>query len=129
MSDKLKQPTIEICECDSEYSIEPHGDAYALYFGRCDHQHGYNLAKISELSHNCELDKLEQLLNTRTPGPRIQAIDNLGEWLCTDLEKDAVRNLPDEGRYSGVSAQHANNTAIIKHVAERIKWYIDNELK
>ena len=59
----MEQPTIEICDCKSVYSIEPHGDAHTLYFGRCNHRHGYNLAKISDLSHNCELKEIERLLN------------------------------------------------------------------
>jgi len=59
----IEQPTIEICDCKSTYSIEPHGDAYALYFGRCNHAHGYNLATISDISFNCELKELERLLN------------------------------------------------------------------
>lgn len=59
----IEQPTIDFCDCKDEYSIEPHGDAYALYFGRCNHKHGYNLAKISDCSHNCELEEIERLLN------------------------------------------------------------------
>lgn len=59
----IEQPTIEICDCKSKYSIEPHGDAHALYFGRCGHRHGYNLARISDLSYNCELEEIERLLN------------------------------------------------------------------
>jgi hypothetical protein len=59
----IQQPTISICECFNEYSIEPHGDAHVLYFGRCSHSHGYNLAKISECSFNCELEEIGRLLN------------------------------------------------------------------
>ena len=36
------------CDCEERYSIEPHGDGYAIYFGRCMHKHGYNLAQITE---------------------------------------------------------------------------------
>lgn len=60
---EIEQPLIEICDCEYKYSIEPHGDAYALYFGRCPHRHGYNLARLSELSFNCEIEELERLLN------------------------------------------------------------------
>ncbi|MFT5760522.1 MAG: hypothetical protein ACI9LM_005309 [Alteromonadaceae bacterium] len=59
----IEQPLIKICDCISKYSIEPHGYAHALYFGRCNHKHGYNLAKISECSDNCELEEIERLLN------------------------------------------------------------------
>ena len=61
----IEQPFIEICDCEQKYSIEPHGDAFALYFGRCNHMHGYNLAKISELSFNCEIEELTRLLNRK----------------------------------------------------------------
>jgi len=56
-----------ICKCETKFSIEPHGDAYALYLGRCNHKHGYNLAKISDIAHNCpSIKEIENLLNTRT---------------------------------------------------------------
>lgn len=34
------------CGCPYRYTIEPHGDGYALYYGRCQHEHGYNLAYV-----------------------------------------------------------------------------------
>jgi len=61
----IEQPTIEICDCKSKYSIEPHGDAHALYFGRCGHRHGYNLARMSDFSFNFEPKELERLLNRK----------------------------------------------------------------
>ena len=36
------------CECKARYSIEPHGDGHALYLGRCNHKHGFNLGQISD---------------------------------------------------------------------------------
>jgi len=54
-----------ICDCEIKFSIEPHGEAYALYLGRCNHKHGYNLAKISDIAHNCDLKEIERLLNAR----------------------------------------------------------------
>jgi len=60
---EIDPPFIEVCDCEQKYSIEPHGDAYALYFGRCDHMHGYNLARISECSYNFEREEIERLLN------------------------------------------------------------------
>jgi len=39
------------CKCKDEYSIEPHGNGYALYFGRCPHRHGYNLLHITEVEN------------------------------------------------------------------------------
>ncbi len=38
----------EDCYCPEEYSIERHGNGYALYLGRCNHRHGLNLANITE---------------------------------------------------------------------------------
>lgn len=53
----------EECQCESKYSIEPHGDGYALYFGRCNHRHGYNLANMVEPAFNFEPRHIEKLLN------------------------------------------------------------------
>ena len=58
-------PAFEDCTCEHKYSIEDHGDAYALYFGRCGHRHGYNLAKVSEVSFNCDLENIARLLNRK----------------------------------------------------------------
>ena len=38
----------EECLCPIRYSIETHGNGYALYKGRCIHKHGYKLAFITE---------------------------------------------------------------------------------
>ena len=58
---------VTVCKCESSYSIETHGNAYALYFGRCKHLHGYNLAKISEPAHNFNPAEIVRLLNRPTP--------------------------------------------------------------
>ena len=60
---EIEQPAIEVCSCKPAYSIEPHGDAHALYFGRCDHLHGYNLCRITEPAFNCDFEHLTLLLN------------------------------------------------------------------
>ena len=51
------------CACECRYTISPHGEEYALFYGRCDHQHGYNLAYISEPAFNCDLSHIEKLIN------------------------------------------------------------------
>jgi hypothetical protein len=51
------------CMCPDRYSIEPHGDGYALYYGRCNCHHGYNLVHLVEPSFNCDFNHLEKLLN------------------------------------------------------------------
>ena len=51
------------CNCKDTYTIEEHGYAYALYYGKCNHRHGYYLAKISDIAYNCDLKKIERLLN------------------------------------------------------------------
>jgi hypothetical protein len=33
-----------------KYAIEPHGDGYALYHGRSNFTHGFNLAHLTEIS-------------------------------------------------------------------------------
>ena len=53
----------ESCTCESRYSIEPHGDGYALYYGRCGHRHGHNLINMVEPAWNFEPKHIEKLLN------------------------------------------------------------------
>lgn len=48
------------------YSIEPHGDGYALYSGRDDMHHGFNLARITETTPDV-LKRIEQALNAMPP--------------------------------------------------------------
>ena len=50
-------------QCEQKYTIEPHGDGYALYYGRCSCRHGFNLVYLTEPAHNCDLKRLEALLN------------------------------------------------------------------
>lgn len=40
---------MSFCECKTEYSLEEHGEGWALYLGRCNHRHGYNIANIEEI--------------------------------------------------------------------------------
>lgn len=47
------------------YSIEPHGDGYALYYGRSATHHGANLAHLTEISQktiNAIVDALNKTL-------------------------------------------------------------------
>jgi hypothetical protein len=54
---------LQPCECEVKYSIEPHGDGYALYYGRCNHRHGYNLANMVEPAFNFDPRHIEKLIN------------------------------------------------------------------
>jgi len=52
--------------CDPErFTIEKHGAGYALYKGRCNHQHGLNLAYITEAT-DADLEIIEDTLNLKT---------------------------------------------------------------
>jgi hypothetical protein len=51
------------CTCEARYTIEPHGDGYALYYGRCSHRHGYNLINMVEPAFNFEARHIEKLIN------------------------------------------------------------------
>lgn len=51
------------CNCENKYTIEPHGDGYVLYYGRCQHRHGYNLVYLKEPAFNIEMKHLETLIN------------------------------------------------------------------
>lgn len=55
--------TFNSCSCKSRYSIELHGEGYALYFDRCPHRHGYNLINMTEPAYNFEPKHIERLLN------------------------------------------------------------------
>lgn len=51
------------CKCEAKFTIEPHGDGYALYYGRCNHRHGYNLVNMVEPAFNFDPDHIEKLIN------------------------------------------------------------------
>lgn len=51
------------CTCESKYTISQHGEGYALYYDRCDHRHGYNLANLVETAWNFEPRHIERLIN------------------------------------------------------------------
>lgn len=55
--------SLGMCECESKYSIEAHGDGYVLYWGRCNHKHGYNLVYLKEPAYNCDIQLLERIIN------------------------------------------------------------------
>lgn len=72
-----------------KYSIESSGDEHILYWGRDHQMHGWNLCRISEVSHNCDLSILLSILeNTLNEGleanglrKRIKELEAaLGEW-------------------------------------------------
>ena len=54
---------LEPCKCEAKYTIEPHGEGYALYYGRCVHRHGYNLVNMVEPAFNFEPTHIEKLIN------------------------------------------------------------------
>ena len=51
------------CKCEEKFTIEPHGKGYALYYGRCNHKHGYNLINMIEPAWNFEPYHIEKLIN------------------------------------------------------------------
>jgi|CXWL01.1.fsa_nt_gi hypothetical protein len=60
-------PDCKPIEDDPEYSFETHGKGYALYLGRSDHSHGYNLANMTEIDRA----RLEQLIIEANLGRKI----------------------------------------------------------
>jgi S-adenosylmethionine synthetase len=56
------------CKCESRYSIEPHGEGYALYYERCNHRHGYNLVNMVEPAFNFDPKHIEKLINLGNAG-------------------------------------------------------------
>jgi hypothetical protein len=55
--------SFEPCKCENAYSIEPRGEGHVLYYGRCNHRHGYNLVELHGPAFNCDFKHLEKLLN------------------------------------------------------------------
>lgn len=54
------------CTCEYRYTIRTHGaknEFHVLYYGRCDHRHGYNLVELHDQAFNCDFDHIEHLLN------------------------------------------------------------------
>lgn len=54
------------CTCEYKYTIRPHGannEFHVLYYGRCDHRHGYNLAELHHQAFNCDFWHIEHLLD------------------------------------------------------------------
>lgn len=51
------------CKCESKYTIERHGKGYALYLGRCNHRHGWNLVNMIEPASNFDPKHIERLIN------------------------------------------------------------------
>lgn len=65
MTDKDVSAFFEPCQCNDRFSIEPHGDAYAVFYGRCPHKHGYNFMQISEVAFNAPgMKEMENALNS-----------------------------------------------------------------
>ena len=54
-----------------------------------------------------------------------EIIDDLGNWLCTDMEKAVHRNSRHDGP---ISTNQMAMLDLISDVAERIKFYRDNVL-
>lgn len=51
------------CKCSEQYTIEKHGDGYAVYFGRCVHRHGYNLCQITVITREDIIKSFAAKLN------------------------------------------------------------------
>jgi len=51
------------CSCETKFTIEPNGDGYVLYYGRCNHRYGYNLIDMVEPAFNFDPRHIELLIN------------------------------------------------------------------
>lgn len=52
------------CHCKDRYSIEAHGKGYAIYWGRCRHRHGANIALITGCNRKDLIKFFEESLNS-----------------------------------------------------------------
>jgi predicted RNase H-like nuclease (RuvC/YqgF family) len=78
MSDELTEKFFAPCHHQQIFTIEPHGDGQTLYFGRCNHYHGYNLCAVDEVSYNALeiLNKpLEQKAELEAENAKLKAIE------------------------------------------------------
>jgi hypothetical protein len=66
------------CECAAQYTIELHGDGYALYYGRCNHRHGWNLINMVEPAWNFDAKHIQELLQLgdATYGRKMDALND-----------------------------------------------------
>ena len=55
--------TTSKCTCPDVYGIYPHGNDDALYFARCEHRKGYQLAVLVDTSYNFDTQHITRLLN------------------------------------------------------------------
>lgn len=51
------------CKCKNRYSIEPHGNGHAIYWGRCMHRHGANIGHLTECNRKDLIEYFEKALN------------------------------------------------------------------
>lgn len=65
---RTNSETLLECNMENKYSIEPHGDGYAIYYGRCMHRHGYNLAHLTECEEKF-VKIIEEALNEKSVKP------------------------------------------------------------
>jgi len=84
--EELKKGIFPVCNCKNEYTIEPHADGKVLYYGRCNHRHGFNLCRVDDIAFNA-LD----ILNTRADDmisrkEVIEAIDKAEHFSFSKME-------------------------------------------
>lgn len=53
----------DACGCKTQYTVEPRGEGYALYYDRCPHRHGYNLVNMVDPAWNFDPKHIERLIN------------------------------------------------------------------
>jgi hypothetical protein len=59
------------CTCKSKYVIEPHGKGHAIYWGRCQHKHGSNIAMLTECHCEDLIKYFEDSLNKNYKGKQL----------------------------------------------------------
>ncbi|WP_421696955.1 hypothetical protein [Ancylobacter sp.] len=79
------------------YSVERHGDGYAIYFGRSASRHGYNLARLSDIAANGR--DLPKLIETG-----LNAADTI-TTLTHQLEAERERAVKAEERCEAYKGQ------------------------
>lgn len=56
----------ELCSCEARYTLEKHEGGHALFFGRCPHLHGSNIANITDIDARRLTEAIQALNNARS---------------------------------------------------------------
>lgn len=72
---------IEECTCPDRYSFESRTGGYVIYFGRCLHRHGYNIATLTRCRRDFPRAIVEVLNRPGAEKQRREALEAVRGYL------------------------------------------------